>query len=198
LPADAPLQPQRKITSDIVDNGPEAVLVAFPTLGGEPISGKQIVWSTPDYMGGVYPFELWRLSAPPPRGARAITQDDVDCQGFERTPSQRTVASFGIAVPAEGGPSPKAVTLNVSDLLDRTDPYSVKYTHATNYVSTGAPVFDLVTGDVFAIHVQSGPDAARTGRRVGYGTSLQMILDMARAKVKDAQLGPVCEGALPT
>jgi hypothetical protein len=197
LPADAPLQPQRMLASSAIDNGPAKISVSFPTLGGEVIAGAEVIWKTPDHMGGAYPFEIWRLGAALPRGARMITKDDVDCQGFERTPPRRIIGSFGIAIPAEGGPSPKAVTLNISQLIDRTDPYSMRYTHATNFVSQGAPVFDLMTGDVFAIHLSSGPDPAKPGRRIGYGFSLQLVLDMARQKLGDqsAQLGPICDTA---
>jgi hypothetical protein len=193
LPGDAPRQPQRTISSDEAGDGPVAVKVSFPALGGEGIAGVEVVWKKPDYMGGVYPFELWTLSSALPRGARMITVDDVDCQAFETMTARRTIGSFGIAVPAEGGPSPKAVTLNISELVDGSDPYSMSYTHATNMRSYGAPVFDLANGDVFAVHLSSQPDPARPGRRIGTGISLRLILDMARQQIEDAQLPLVCD-----
>jgi hypothetical protein len=101
---------------------------------------------------------------------------------------------LGIAIPAEGGPTPKALALNISQLLDRTTPQAIHYTHSTNRASGGAPVFDLSTGDVFAVHVSSAPDPDRPGFRRGEGYSFRHLLDMARAGMEDAQLGPVCGG----
>jgi hypothetical protein len=190
LPADAPRQPQLSLAAGEASDAPVAVSVSFPTLGGDAIKGAEIVWKKPDYMGGVYPFELWTLAGALPRGARLLTQDDVDCRAFETMTARRTIGTFGIT--ADGGPGPKSVTLGISELLDGTDPYAMRYTHATNVVSYGAPVFDLSTGDVLAVHLTSEPDAARPGRRLGAGISLRLILDMARQQIKDAQLPPVC------
>jgi hypothetical protein len=190
LPADAPRQPQLSLAAGEASDAPVAVSVSFPTLGGDAIRGAEIVWKKPDYMGGVYPFELWTLAGALPRGARLLTQDDVDCRAFETMTARRTIGTFGIT--ADGGPGPKAVTLGISELLDGTDPYAMRYTHATNVVSYGAPVFDLSTGGVLAVHLTSEPDAARPGRRLGAGISLRLILDMARQQIKDAQLPPVC------
>jgi hypothetical protein len=190
LPADAPRQPQLSLAAGEASDAPVAVSVSFPTLGGDAIRGAEIVWKKPDYMGGVYPFELWTLAGALPRGARLLTQDDVDCRAFETMTARRTIGTFGIT--ADGGPGPKSVTLGISELLDGTDPYAMRYTHATNVVSYGAPVFDLSTGDVLAVHLTSEPDAARPGRRLGAGISLRLILDMARQQIKDAQLPPVC------
>ena len=192
LPADAPRQPQRSLTSEATSDAPVAVTVSFPTLGGDPIKGAEIVWEKPDYMGGVYPFELWTLAGALPRGARMLVADDVDCRAFETLTKRSAIGTFGIAASAEGGPGLKAVTLGISELLDGTDPYAMRYTHATNIVSYGAPVFDLAIGDVVAIHLTSEPDSARPGRRLGAGISLRLILDMARQQIRDAQLPPVC------
>ncbi len=193
LPADAHQQPQHMLTSDTPADGPIRLEVSFPTLGGEPLPATQMIWRRPEHLGGVYPIEIWKLDGALPRGVRAVGEADVDCQDFEQTPDGRTVGSFGIAIAPEGARRSGSVTLNISDLLDRTDPYSMRYTHATNIVSEGAPVFDFVTGQVFAIHIGSGPDADRPGRRAGYGISLRLVLDMARQQIEDAQLPPVCE-----
>ena len=53
-------------------------------------------------------------------------------------------------------------------------------------------MFDLTTGNVFAIHVGSEPDPGAPGRRRGYGYSLRHLLDMVRASIRGAKLGPVC------
>lgn len=186
---------QRIVTEDEMKPGPEVISVEFPVLGDAPaLKASEMVWRTPAQLGGERPFQLWRLSGAPPFGFKVIGKDDVDCQGFETTPRERTVAMLGIAIPAEGGPTPKALALNISQLLDRTTPQAIHYTHSTNRASGGAPVFDLSTGDVFAVHVSSAPDPDRPGFRRGEGYSFRHLLDMARAGMKDAQLGPVCGG----
>ena len=195
LAVDDPDLVQRIVTEDEVKPGAEIISVAFPVLGdAAAVKASEMVWSTPVQMGGERPFQIWRLSGAPPFGFRAIGKNDVDCQGFETTPRERTVAMLGIAIPAEGGPTPKALALNISQLLDRTTPQAIHYTHSTNRASGGAPVFDLSTGGVFAVHVSSAPDPDRPGFRRGEGYSFRHLLDMARAGMKDAQLGPVCGG----
>ncbi len=195
LSADDPEQVQRMLVSDEVEEGPERISVTFPALGdgGGAISGAELVWKTPVHLGGERPFQIWRLKGDLPFGWRAITRDDIDCQGFEATPRDRTVAMLGVAIPAEGGPTPKALALNISQLIDRTTPQSMYYTHSTNKASGGAPVFDLSTSGIFAVHVGSGPDPDRKGFRRGEGYSLRHLLDMARSSIKDAQLKPMCE-----
>ena len=195
LAVDDPDLVQRIVTEDEVKPGAEIISVAFPVLGdAAAVKASEMVWGTPVQMGGERPFQIWRLSGAPPFGFRAIGKNDVDCQGFETTPRERTVAMLGIAIPAEGGPTPKALALNISQLLDRTTPQAIHYTHSTNRASGGAPVFDLSTGGVFAVHVSSAPDPDRPGFRRGEGYSFRHLLDMARAGMKDAQLGPVCGG----
>lgn len=196
LTGDDPDLVQRIITEDELKPGPETIEVNFPVLGdAKPMLASEMVWRTPAQMGGEAPFQIWRLQGAPPFGVRAIGAEDVDCQGFDVTPHARTVAMLGIAIPAEGGPSPKALALNISQLLDRTLPQAIHYTHSTNRASGGAPVFDLSTGDVFAVHISSAPDPDRPGYRRGEGYSFRHLLDMARSGVKDAQLGVVCDKA---
>ena len=136
---------------------------------------------------------MWRLSAAPPEGWRAIGADDVDCTRVRRSRMTRvTVAMLGIAVPAEGGPSERALAINISELQNRSEAQKILYTHANNRVSAGSPVFDLTTGDVFAIHIGSEPDPDAPGRRRGYGYSLRHLLDMVRSSIRGANLPPVC------
>ena len=97
-----------------------------------------------------------------------------------------------VAVPAEGGPSERALAINISELQNRSEAQKILCTHANNRISAGSPVFDLTTGDVFAIHVGSEPDPGAPGRRRGYGYSLRHLLDMVRASIRGAKLGPVC------
>lgn len=196
LAVDDPDLVQRIIDAEDVQQGSETITVQFPVLGdAPPLTASELVWRTPAHLGGEAPFQIWRLKGALPFGFRVIGADDVDCQGFEMTPRARTVAMLGIAIPAEGGPSPQALALNISELLDRTTAQAIHYTHSTNRASGGAPVFDLSTGDVFAIHISSAPDPDRPGFRRGEGYSFRHLLDMARSGVKDSRLGPVCDKA---
>jgi len=190
-----PAQPQHMATSDTVEEWPERLSVTFPALGGDsaPIAGAEIVWRTPVQLGGEYPFQIWRLDKPPPFGWRAVSHADIDCEAPDATGAQRTIAILGVAVPAEGGASTQALALNISDMLDASVVQNILYTHSTNKASGGAPVFDLATGKIFAIHVASEPDPDRPGRRRGNGYSLPQLLNIARQSIKGAELGLLCE-----
>jgi hypothetical protein len=197
---------QRYELSGQPEPGPEVITVVFPALTPKDASSRspevaltasERVWQTPAQLGGERPFQIWRLNAPPPFGWRAIAQGDIDCQAFGPVPDERTVAMLSIALPAEGGPTPNALALNISQLLSRDTAQSITYTHSTNKASGGSPVFDLETGKVFAVHVSSSPNLTgpRQGLRTGEGYSFRHLLDMARSSIDNPQLGPVCEQA---
>jgi hypothetical protein len=101
---------------------------------------------------------------------------------------------LGVGIPAEGGPSMRALALNISELIDGTDVRAIYYTHANNKASAGAPAFNLSSGKIFAVHRGSEPDPARPGMRRGYGYSLKFILDVVRSSVKEPALPPLCGG----
>jgi hypothetical protein len=191
LPADAPRQPQGVLGE--VREGEEHITATFPALGGEPIAGSELVWKTPVHVAAEPPFMVWRLAQRPPTGWRAIVEDEVACADMDLLPEDRTVAVLGVGIPAEGGPSPNALAINISELVDGTDVRAISYTHANNRASGGAPAFSLSTGRIFAVHRGSMPDPARPGRRLGYGYSLKFILSVIRSEVKDAALPPLCE-----
>jgi hypothetical protein len=191
LPADAPRQPQGVLGE--VREGEERITATFPALGGEPIAGSELVWKTPVHVAAEPPFMVWRLAQRPPTGWRAIVEDEVACADMDLLPEDRTVAVLGVGIPAEGGPSPNALAINISEMVDGTDVRAISYTHANNRASGGAPAFSLSTGRIFAVHRGSMPDPARPGRRLGYGYSLKFILSVIRSEVKDAALPPLCE-----
>jgi hypothetical protein len=191
LPADAPRQPQGILGE--VKEGDERVTATFPALGGAAIEGSELVWKTPVHVAAEPSFMVWRLAAKPPIGWRGIAESDVECADSSVLPEERTVAALGIGIPDEGGPSEKALALNIGELIDGADVRSIYYTHATNKASAGAPAFNLSTGKIFAVHRGSEPDPSRAGARRGYGYSMKFILDVVRSGMKDAQLGPVCE-----
>lgn len=198
LSADETARVQRMLTSGGARDGVERVMVTFPALTADgatpklPIEASELIWRTPAHLGGEFPFELWRLSASPPEGWRAIGAGEVDCTRFDAPPDAIAVAMLGVAVPAEGGPSERALAINISELQNRSEAQKILYTHANNRISGGSPVFDLTTGDVFAIHIGSEPDPGAPGRRRGYGYSFRHLLDMMRSTQRGAKLGPVC------
>lgn len=198
IDADAPDMVQKIVFSG--GAGPAAGLRAlFPALDGEAwTAGRDIVWQTPAHLGGVTPFELWQLDGPPPFAARPLLQEDVACAALRgpdepaNTPG-RPLALYGIGDAAAGGQS---VTLFVSSLEDAGDPYRIFYEHSTTLGASGAPVFDLTSGQVVAVHLGSERSAAPGAPRRGFGIALALILEGIRQEIDpgdDEPLGLLCE-----
>lgn len=192
LAPDDPRQPQRMIVSDDVQEGPASVTVSFPVLRAAANVGGEVVWRTPQHLGGELPFELWTLSGDLPRGVAFIKAEDIDCRAFDAIAPHATVAVYSLGIPAAGSEATGANALNISQLIDASDPRTIYYSHATNRATGGSPLFDLDTRKVLAVHYGSSPDPDRPGRRRGEGYSLRMVLDIARSSIADAQLPPLC------
>lgn len=176
-----------------------SIMVYFPAavIGDMERRASERVWRTPPEMGGIRPFELYRLNSgmPLPQGARSIGQADIDCttlgMGGGDDPGARVpLALYGFAYKKN---EKAKVTLFLSERLDRSDPYNIRYTHSTSQGAAGAMVFDLSTNKVTAIHTGTESDPGGGGLN-GHGVSLRLVLDMIRSKMsdQDAQLGPVC------
>jgi len=184
----------------IVNDAPAVGLAAgFPVLGAaEALAGAEIVWSTPVHLGGVAPFELWRLAGEPPFGARPLAAGDVACAalaGAEDAANQpgRALALYGIGDAVRGG---DRVTLFVSELQDASDPYALKYDHSTTLGSMGAPVFDLTSGQVIGVHLGSVPGETLDAPRTGYGIALALVIEGIRQEIEPGEgepLGLLCE-----
>lgn len=187
-----PRQPQRMILPGGSGESPAKVKVTFPVLGASANVGGEIVWSTPTHLGGEQPFEIWKLSGELPRGVSFIREKDVDCRPLDALQPGAAVGVYSLALPAEGGAQIDSIALNISELIDASDPRSISYSHATNRATGGSPLFDLNTQTVLAVHYGSLPDPLIAGRRRGEGNSLRLILDMARSSIDNAQLGPLC------
>jgi hypothetical protein len=98
---------------------------------------------------------------------------------------------YGVRVDG-ADPTKNGVTLFLSERTDKSDPYAIQYTWSTSGGAEGAMVFDLSTAKAAAIHYSANGRTRDVGG--GVGISLRLVLDIARQKVKDAQLGPVCPG----
>jgi hypothetical protein len=187
--------------SDTTARGDERVIATFPSLATrdgapEPVQTGERVWKTPDHVAAVSQFQIRRLAGSPPEGWTSIRPGDIDCTGDLDAPA--TVAMLGVAVPRQQGPTPRALALNISERLgmDLSEGV-VTYTHSTNVASGGAPVFDLATGKVFAIHIGSEPEKPlRMGEiappgprfRTGFGYPLRDLLNVIRSEMKQPPL----------
>lgn len=171
----------------------------FPSIDAEKaVTTGDLVWQTPDYLMTA-PFQLWTLAEAPPFGALALDLAAISCAGFEALAMQggsdlaagTPIALYGIGNEVARGDD--AITLFTSTLIDGTDPYELSYDHSTTLGSAGAPVFDLATGKVIAVHIGSRPGEQR---RTGFGMALPLILDEIRMDLETGEeaepLEPVC------
>lgn len=195
LDGSEPERPQMMLVADAPAVG---LAASFPVLGeAAPLAGAEIVWRTPEYMGGVAPFELWRLAGDPPFGARPLEAGDVACSalagaGDPANAPGRALALYGIGDAARGG---DRVTLFVSALQDASDPYALRYDHSTTLGAMGAPVFDLTSGKVIGVHLGSTPGLQMTDPRTGYGMALALVIEGIRQEIEPGQgepLGLLC------
>ena len=202
VPGDAPMMAQTRI--DLGPPEPEGgtVSVVFPALSaGDTIAAADLIWETPGYLMTA-PFQLWSLAGPPPFGALSVDAAAVSCDGFETLAWDgvitlepgRAIALYGIGNEVDRGED--AITLFVSTLTDTERPRELLYEHSTTLGSAGAPVFDLETGQVFAVHIGSFPGADGAGRRTGFGMALPLILDEIRMDLETGEepepLEPTC------
>jgi hypothetical protein len=195
LAPDAPMQPQTML-SDETRSGAVELEITYTSLDGNKSGrARERVWRTPVEMGGVFPFELWRLADSIPDGARAVSEADISCISLEGAGPGRSIGQFSAPVPAQDG-SRGPATVDVAYVQDMSDPYKIIYGHGTSRVSGGSPVFDFTTGKAFAAHIGSEPDPSDTRRRRGFGISLPLVLNIARSELADAEshLPPLCEG----
>lgn len=193
-PADEGPTPQLSVSAPLPPD--HKVFVSLPTLAAdEQIAAKELVWRTPDHVAAETAFQIWRLAEAPPMGARPIVEADIDCSDpyglvaadHPGRDAGKWIASFGVHAGETVAAGEQPATIYISKLMNRDDPRLIKYDHATDLGATGAPVFDLETGKIFAIHIASAIDPTRPGRRVGLGYSLPMALTGARAQSSPAE-----------
>ena len=183
------------------------VFVSFPIMNNaSQTEATELVWETPFEMSAVTPFQAWKLNSAPPPVIRPISASDIDCSdpyGLVAEERMRLgeklksswVAAYGVDAGGSAYSGTSAITLFVSALMDRSSPYQIRYDHATALGAAGGPVFDLNNGKIFAIHIGSEPDFERSGRRIGLGISLPMLINLAREELepREGRLPPICE-----
>jgi hypothetical protein len=173
--------------------------ISFPVVGGTTeVNAGARLWRTPDHLGGVPAFELYALPLEGlPPAMRPLRAEDIDCTPFADSGQAPWVATLGVDAGGSAYQGERRATLYVSRLISRADPYAIRYDHATDLGAAGAAVFDLSTGRVLAIHLESSPDPDRPGRRIGAGMSLSHLLGLPRAGMdpREGRLPPLCEAA---
>lgn len=138
------------------------------------------VWQTAPELEAMTKFSLYRLSDPLPLGMRAIGEADVDCDyviGVEALPARPEVALIGVDEAGTG-----TLTLEVTELVDASNPFEIYYNHTPMPGTFGAPVFSLESGRIVALHT----DAERTdpgGLVEAYGFSLGFLINEIRDQV---------------
>lgn len=183
-----------------VDPRPEDTSVHFslPVVApGNWLPAGKSLWRTPDHLGGVPAFELLPVAEGQtlPEGILPVGEADIACSSPAEDAAGGWVGTLGADAGGSAYAGDRQATLYISSLMSRADPYAIRYDHATNLGAAGAPVFDLSTGQILAIHLDSRPDPERPGRRVGLGLSLPLLLSLPRASLdpKEGRLPPICE-----
>lgn len=185
-----------RVQMAILSSAPPAGMAAhFPVLGeAARVTGAERIWRTPAHLGGVAPFELWKLADEAPFGARPLEAEDISCEPLNGTavPGSK-LALYGIGDALDGGTE---VTLFLSELIQADDPYAISYAHSTTLGSMGAPVFQLSTGDVLGVHLGSSQGVTMDSPRTGYGISLALVIEGIRQEIGPGEgepLGLLCE-----
>ena len=180
---------------------PETTIIAtFPTLRESksiPLAAEP-VWRTPVELAAEPVFKVFALDGEVPFGVRPLQPGDFDCARDPWGPSTGgRFALFGIdgLTAAEGGD--EELTLLVTSGLDVANSEGITYRHATLKGAFGAPVFDLDSGKVIAIH--QGVDANRLSEdgRVGFAEPIVPLIEHIRegtAIDRDdlERVGPIC------
>ncbi|MEL7540294.1 MAG: toll/interleukin-1 receptor domain-containing protein, partial [Pseudomonadota bacterium] len=186
--------------ADITTDSSNAIDASFPTLRDaaairlEP----EPVWRTPLELAAEPVFKVFALQSDVPFGVRPLQPDDFDCERDPWGPSGGgRFALFGIdgLTANEGGQ--EELTLLVTSGLDVANSAGITYRHATLKGAFGAPVFDLDSGKVIAIH--QGVDANRLSEdgRVGFARPIVPLIELIREDVgidRDEleRVAPIC------
>ncbi|MEL6825691.1 MAG: toll/interleukin-1 receptor domain-containing protein [Pseudomonadota bacterium] len=180
------LMPIGATEADVNEIPSDAIAATFPTLrDAEPLRLEtEPVWRTPLELAAEPVFKVFALQGEVPFGTRPLQPGDFDCTRDPWGPSGGgRFALFGIdgLTANEGGK--EELTLLVTSGLDVANSEGVTYRHATLKGAFGAPVFDLDSGKVIAIH--QGVDANRLSQdgRVGFARPIIPLIEFIREDV---------------
>ncbi|MEL7032584.1 MAG: toll/interleukin-1 receptor domain-containing protein [Pseudomonadota bacterium] len=180
------LMPSAAADADSVDAPVDAIQATFPTLkGATPVLLQtEPVWRTPLELAAEPVFKVFALQGDAPFGTRPLQPDDFDCERDPWGPSGGgRFALFGIDGLSASEGSDEELTLLVTSGLDVINSEGITYRHATLKGAFGAPVFDLDSGKVIAIH--QGVDANRLSDdgRVGFARPIVPLIEFIREDV---------------
>jgi len=186
----------------VISDGPSPPIQAtFPTLRDSPALAltPKPAWRTPLELAAEPVFFIHALDGSLPFGARPLEPGDIDCARDPWGPSgEGRFALFGIDGLAADEGAREELTLLVTSGLDVAGSAGVTYRHATLKGAFGAPVFDLESRKVIAIH--QGVDANRMSAdgRVGFAEPIVPLLEMIREDVSidrgdEVRTPPLCD-----
>ncbi|MEO1188329.1 MAG: hypothetical protein AAFW60_04585, partial [Pseudomonadota bacterium] len=180
------LMPGGTADADLGAAPSDTIQASFPTLrDAAPILlQSEPVWRTPLELAAEPVFKVFALQSDAPFGTRPLQPDDFDCARDPWGPSGGgRFALFGIDGLSASQGSDEELTLLVTSGLDVTNSEGITYRHATLKGAFGAPVFDLDSGKVIAIH--QGVDANRLSDdgRVGFARPIIPLIELIREDV---------------
>ncbi len=188
----------------------------LPALHGDPsLTAQNAIWQSQVQNENQSAFSLHEIEGVLPLGARAISYGDLDCRKFSRIKSleqdltvdvDTSFEPVGIMALAPSHLDTTAAAKNQSSRLKITQQFAtlqitkMKSDQNTSYISynsaatlpeTGAPVFNLTTGKIIALHIGQSPTSSETFE----GVSLISLLNEVRAdlSVPTTNLNSVCE-----
>ncbi|MEL7107876.1 MAG: toll/interleukin-1 receptor domain-containing protein [Pseudomonadota bacterium] len=184
---DHSIMEQRFLTpEELAPEGLAAISATFPTLkeSATIMLASQPVWQRAAHLEAEPMFKVFALQSDIPFGARAFQPSDFDCERDPWGPSGGgRFALFGIDGLTAVSGGTEELTLLITSGLDVAGSEGVTYRHATLKGAFGAPVFDLETGKIIAIH--QGVDANRLSSdgRVGFAEPIMPLLEMIQQDV---------------
>ncbi|MFC7291813.1 toll/interleukin-1 receptor domain-containing protein [Hirschia litorea] len=188
----------------------------LPALHGDPrLLAQDSIWESQVQNGNQSAFSLHEISNTLPQGARALSFGDLDCRKFSRIKSLdqslpantesdfEPIGMMALAPAQQGFSSARGhassglkntqpfATLQISKMKSEQNTSYISYNAATILPETGAPIFNLTTGKIIALHIgqsQTDPDTFE-------GVSLISLLNEVRAdlSVPTSNLNSVCE-----
>ncbi len=199
---------ERVLLAVVQPSSNESYEIQLPALhGSKPMQATGTTWQSQLKNGDRPAFSLHQIPDTLPTGARAISIGDIDCQKFTRIKSlERAQAEdlntqfepigiFSLAptiqqnqkfsIPSNLG----YATIEISNLQSETGRSHVIYKRGTITPETGAPVFNLTTGKIIALHIGESSSTSNFE-----GVSLESLLNEVRADLSSptSSINSIC------
>ncbi len=199
---------ERVLLAVVQPSSNESYDIQLPALhGSKQIQAMGTAWQSQLKNGDRPAFSLHQIPDTLPTGARAISISDIDCQKFTRIKSLgraqaedlntqfEPIGIFSLAptiqqnqdfsIPSNLG----YATIEISNLQSETGRSHVIYKRGTITPETGAPVFNLTTGKIIALHIGESSSAENFE-----GVSLESLLNEVRADLSSptSNINSIC------